>query len=85
MSKSINEMFHEHESWKIKDINKPRRPRIRTELLVDIAKDLEHQKLIIEDICKLHYGMHNKQGPKIMLLDCLIHKTEINLEMLKRV
>ena len=85
MSETLNEMLQRHEAYSINKINMSKRSRIRTELLVDIAKDLEHQKLIIEDICKRHYGKHNKQGPKIMLLDCLIHKTEINLELLKRV
>ena len=67
-----------------KKINK-RRPRIKTELLKDVDKDLELQRELLGLLC-YHSGITGMSAPmktKENILKALIHKTEVNLELLK--
>ena len=55
-------------------------------MLKDIAKDLDIQKAIIDDLSGPNKaGRPGKMELKERLLKALIHKTEINLKLLKMV
>ena len=63
-----------------------KRGRVRIEVLKDIAKDLDIQKAIIHDLSGPNKaGRIGKMELKERLLKALIHKTEINLKLLKMV
>ena len=63
-----------------------KRGRVRIEVLKDIAKDLDIQKAIIDDLSGPNKaGRPGKMELKERLLKALIHKTEVNLELLKLV
>ena len=62
-----------------------KRGREIDDIMFGISKDLEIQSALINELRKVRYGMHRNSEEKERLLKALIHKTEINLKLLKMV
>jgi len=60
-----------------------KRGRAIDDIMFGISKDLEIQRALINELRKVRYGMHRNSEEKERLLNALIHKTEINLKLLK--